>query len=178
MRTMLWPALILVAGVVLAAGCQKAADPGTEKNGGKAAPAADPDTEYFCPMHPQIVREHADKCPICNMPLSKRKKGEAANPPSDGAPASSSSARPKLSPEDEAEIQASLAKLPPADRKAAEAQRLCPIQGEPLGSMGVPVKLTLKGETVFVCCKGCVGQAQKDPDKTLKAVAEAKAGKK
>src|SRR4029077_5682012 len=29
-------------------------------------------------MHPTIVRDHPDKCPICGMPLSKRKKGEAA----------------------------------------------------------------------------------------------------
>jgi Cu(I)/Ag(I) efflux system membrane fusion protein len=36
------------------------------------------DTEYWCPMHPTIVRDHADKCPICGMPLSKRKKGEGA----------------------------------------------------------------------------------------------------
>jgi Cu(I)/Ag(I) efflux system membrane fusion protein len=35
-----------------------------------------PDTEYWCPMHPTIVRDHPDKCPICAMPLSKRKKGD------------------------------------------------------------------------------------------------------
>jgi Cu(I)/Ag(I) efflux system membrane fusion protein len=34
------------------------------------------DTEYWCPMHPTIVRDHPDKCPICAMPLSKRKKGD------------------------------------------------------------------------------------------------------
>ncbi len=28
-------------------------------------------------MHPTIVREGPDKCPICGMPLSRRKKGEA-----------------------------------------------------------------------------------------------------
>ena len=29
--------------------------------------------DYFCPMHPQIVRENpGEKCPTCNMPLSKR----------------------------------------------------------------------------------------------------------
>jgi Cu(I)/Ag(I) efflux system membrane fusion protein len=45
------------------------------------------DTEYFCPMHPSVVREglEADgsvpKCPICNMPLSLRKKGEAVSLP-------------------------------------------------------------------------------------------------
>ncbi len=49
-----------------------------------AQAAADPDSEYWCPMHPTVVRDHPDKCPICGMPLSKRKKiegnGEALPP--------------------------------------------------------------------------------------------------
>jgi Cu(I)/Ag(I) efflux system membrane fusion protein len=37
---------------------------------------ADSDTEFYCPMHPQIIRDNnKEKCPICHMPLSKRKKG-------------------------------------------------------------------------------------------------------
>jgi membrane fusion protein, copper/silver efflux system len=41
------------------------------------AEAATGDVEYFCPMHPAIVRDNPhDKCPICFMNLSKRKKGE------------------------------------------------------------------------------------------------------
>lgn len=41
-----------------------------------AAQAAASDTEYFCPMHPQIVRDRPnEKCPLCFMPLSRRKKG-------------------------------------------------------------------------------------------------------
>lgn len=39
------------------------------------AEAQSSDIEYFCPMHPTIIRDHPDKCPICFMPLSKRKKG-------------------------------------------------------------------------------------------------------
>jgi Cu(I)/Ag(I) efflux system membrane fusion protein len=34
------------------------------------------DTEYWCPMHPTVVRDHPDKCPICHMALAKRKKGD------------------------------------------------------------------------------------------------------
>jgi multidrug efflux pump subunit AcrA (membrane-fusion protein) len=36
------------------------------------------DTEFWCPMHPTIVRDHPDQCPICGMPLSQRKKGGGA----------------------------------------------------------------------------------------------------
>jgi Cu(I)/Ag(I) efflux system membrane fusion protein len=33
--------------------------------------------EWFCPMHPSIIKNNdKEKCPICGMPLSKRKKGE------------------------------------------------------------------------------------------------------
>ncbi len=42
----------------------------------RSAQAASPDFEYFCPMHPSIIRDKPnEKCPICFMPLSKRKKG-------------------------------------------------------------------------------------------------------
>ncbi len=35
------------------------------------------DFEWFCPMHPSVVRnDDKEKCPICGMPLSKRKRGE------------------------------------------------------------------------------------------------------
>ena len=37
--------------------------------------AVNPDTEYWCPMHKAIVRDHSDQCPLCGMPLAKRKKG-------------------------------------------------------------------------------------------------------
>lgn len=41
-----------------------------------AAEARGSNVEYFCPMHPSVIRDNPrDKCPICFMPLSKRKKG-------------------------------------------------------------------------------------------------------
>ena len=46
-------------------------------------PAAPPDmlaaaseVEYYCAMHPAVVRNAPGDCPICGMPLIKRKKGE------------------------------------------------------------------------------------------------------
>ncbi len=38
--------------------------------------------------------------------------------------------------------------------------------------MGVPVKIALRGQTAFLCCKGCVGEAKKNPDKVLRKLAE------
>ncbi len=43
--------------------------------------AAASDTEYFCPMHPTVIQAEPGSCPICGMPLSKRKKGEAEGLP-------------------------------------------------------------------------------------------------
>jgi hypothetical protein len=39
--------------------------------------------------------------------------------------------------------------------------------------MGVPVKITLRGQPVFLCCQGCVGKAKRSPDEMLKKLAEA-----
>src|SRR5262245_2079683 len=106
-----------------------------------------------------LIAAGCDGPPTGPVPL-KRGPGDQHGPPPDGATGSS---------------VAKLAKLSVADRKLAEAQKTCPASGEPLGSMGVPPKLTLNGEVVFVCCASCVKEAEKDPDATLKKVAEAKA---
>ena len=39
------------------------------------------DIEYYCPMHPSVVRDAPGNCPICGMPLSRRKKGEQQHCP-------------------------------------------------------------------------------------------------
>jgi YHS domain-containing protein len=46
-------------------------------------------------------------------------------------------------------------------------QGVCPVSGEPLGSMGKPVKVTVKGQTVFLCCPSCEEDLRKEPDKFL-----------
>lgn len=75
----------------------------------------------------------------------------------------------------EAAIKANLDKLSPEDRTAAEEQKYCAIETENrLGAMGKPIKLTIKDESVFLCCKGCEKTAKKDPDKTLARVEELK----
>ncbi|MSR55299.1 MAG: efflux RND transporter periplasmic adaptor subunit [Gemmataceae bacterium] len=83
--------------------------------------------------------------------------------------------RPSTQEDADTKIHAALAKLAPADRALAAPQRFCPIiEGSRLGSMGVPIKLILDGQPVFVCCKGCVKEAQEDAAKTLKRVEELK----
>ncbi len=59
-------------------------------------------------------------------------------------------------------------KLPEEDRQPAQAQALCPVRGAALGSMGVPVKIMLRNKPVYLCCKGCIGKATRDPDGILK----------
>ena len=60
-----------------------------------------------------------------------------------------------------------LAKLSEADRAIADAQKVCPVSGEPLGSMGVPVKVTVKDREVLLCCEGCKTAILDDPDTYL-----------
>ncbi|MEI8372938.1 MAG: efflux RND transporter periplasmic adaptor subunit [Planctomycetota bacterium] len=58
--------------------------------------------------------------------------------------------------------------LPEEDRQPAKAQARCPVTGAALGSMGVPVKIMLRNKPVYLCCKGCIGKATRDPDGILK----------
>lgn len=69
--------------------------------------------------------------------------------------------------EADTDVSAEFAKLPAADRALAEKQKVCPVTGAPLGSMGLPTKVTLKGRTVFLCCGGCEKKLNKDADKYL-----------
>ena len=94
----------------------------------------------------------------------------------------------KTNPIPPAEAGAAPRRSPPPSRKTSRTssncprptanrrwrKRICPVTGAALGSMGVPVKITLRGQTVFLCCQGCIGKAKRSPDETLKKLAEAK----
>ncbi|MBN8624769.1 MAG: hypothetical protein J0M17_04685 [Planctomycetes bacterium] len=72
---------------------------------------------------------------------------------------------------DDSTIEESLAKLSPADRKVAEEQGYCANEPESkLGSMGVPLKVSVNGRDVFVCCDSCTKHALENPEKTLAVV--------
>jgi hypothetical protein len=48
------------------------------------------------------------------------------------------------------------------DELMIAAQKICPVSGEALGQMGAPVKTKIGDQTLFLCCKACVG---KEPSK-------------
>ena len=99
--------------------------------------------------------------------LEKAKDAEPkADAPKADAPKSAA-----LSAEETSEI----AKLAaPADQKLANAQMMCPVSAEHLGSMGAPIKKVVDGKTAFLCCKGCEKDFDKDPKPFLAKLAAAK----
>lgn len=72
-----------------------------------------------------------------------------------------------------ARVRKNLAKLSAEDRRLAESQKFCPILTENrLGSMGVPVKVVVQDQPVFLCCSGCKRRALANPGQTLTRVRE------
>jgi hypothetical protein len=64
-------------------------------------------------------------------------------------------------------IAAAMGELSEEDRAAAEQQKICPVSMEPLGSMGVPMRVPVAGREVFICCEGCTTPLQEEPEKYL-----------
>ncbi len=80
---------------------------------------------------------------------------------------------PKSNEKDE-KIKEALASLSERDRSLALKQKTCPVADMPLGSMGTPIKIDVKGKPVFICCKGCRARLLKEPEKYLKKLARTK----
>src|SRR4051812_4581606 len=69
-------AILMVIGLIIMKWDWLAANYDKMTRPANPAEAHAPDVEYFCPMHPSVIRDNPkEKCPICFMPLSKRKRG-------------------------------------------------------------------------------------------------------
>ena len=87
-----------------------------------------------------------------------------------------SDVQPSMAMDDDAKVKAMLAKLSRVDQRLAEAQGNCPIlKSNRLGSMGMPAKVILKDQPVFLCCKACIEEAQAHPDQTISRIENFKA---
>jgi hypothetical protein len=69
--------------------------------------------------------------------------------------------------QEKTEMNESFSDLSPADQKLAEAQKICPVSEQPLGSMGTPIKVVDGDRQLFVCCEGCVDKAKESFDEYL-----------
>jgi Cu(I)/Ag(I) efflux system membrane fusion protein len=65
------------------------------------------------------------------------------------------------------EIAEALSQLSSADQRLAKRQKVCPVTGMPLGAMGVPIKVEVRGTPVFLCCEGCRARLLAAPEKYL-----------
>jgi multidrug efflux pump subunit AcrA (membrane-fusion protein) len=103
---------------------------------GRAAHSAHSDVEYFCPMHPQIVRDEPGDCPICGMKLEKR------------TPPGASPAAAQASPSGQTRILFYRHPMNPAiqsDRPAKEDMGMdyVPVYADEQGSSTVPGRATV-----------------------------------
>lgn len=98
--------------------------------------------------------------------------GSADEKPDKSAQAASDHSHSHAHDKNEDRVRANLAKLPESDRALAAKQHLCLVSGDHLGAMGVPVKVLVNGQTVFICCESCRDALTEDPDKYLAMLKE------
>lgn len=48
--------------------------------------------------------------------------------------------------------------------------KICPVSGEKIGSMGEGFKVVHEGKTYNLCCPGCEKQFKKDPEKYIEII--------
>ncbi len=54
-----------------------------------------------------------------------------------------------------------------SDAMLISLQKTCPVTGKPLGAMGKPPKIMVKGKPLFVCCEPCSAKIEAKPDEYL-----------
>jgi RND family efflux transporter MFP subunit len=76
-------------------------------------------------------------------------------------------AQPMLEEATSPSMLAALEQLSEQDQQLAQQQRICPVTELPLGSMGTPKKMSVEGDSIFICCEGCRESVQEEPEKYL-----------
>lgn len=69
----------------------------------------------------------------------------------------------KMIPGFDATMLAAIQMLPDGDQPAALEQVICPVTKFKLGSMGVPPKVSVAGNDIYLCCEGCRDSLMEDP---------------
>ena len=73
-------------------------------------------------------------------------------------------------------LQVVLAELDPSDQARIARQRVCPVTGAELDSMGGPVKVLVGGQPLYLCCKGCLSKVKNAPEKFVQKANPVKQG--
>lgn len=59
-----------------------------------------------------------------------------------------------------------------SDRAGIARQKVCPVTGAELGSMGDPIKMLVDGKPLYLCCQGCVAKVKNAPETYLSKVSQ------
>lgn len=146
---------LFVGSVVAMLGCSKEVPPANPS--GETAQAE---------PKPMPLADAPDAAPV--PPVGDATSGPPAE--ESAAPAAEDAAAPAADDQSADEmIQANLAALSAEDRALAMKQKICPVGG-PLGSMGVPIKVSVAGHDVFICCAHCEEPLKADPAKHLATI--------
>jgi hypothetical protein len=97
-------------------------------------------------------------------------------PPADPAQPSATETQQGANAAESARIEAAFASLSAGDRALAAAQKICPVSGEALGGMGTPIKVSVAGHEVFVCCESCKDPLVENPAEHLAKIGLKPAG--
>lgn len=140
-----------------AGGCSSAGCSGSSCAPYAASPPYAAPQPYAAGIDPSVPPGSAAPAPM----------GYPATAPSRGAPTMQNGAAPPSMPPMSSHSHSHQAAAPAV---AYGGQKVCPVTGEKLGSMGPPLPVTVKGETIYVCCQGCVEEVQSNPDEYLAKV--------
>jgi hypothetical protein len=142
---------VLSCLVAMAVGCSKEVPP--------AVPSAGTTEEEPAALPPSDAPDAGATDPAIMPPPADDATGNAAPLEESAAPATGDQSEAEM-------IKASFASLSLEDREAATKQKVCPVGGV-LGTMGTPIKVSVAGHDVFICCEHCEEALKAEPAKYL-----------